>query len=132
MSSETVIVDIDSVTNGNEIGEQQQTTSITDDDVPPTLISAKTMDIDRNGFIDHYMLTFSTDMDDISFPGHNGPNSEGDVTTDWLVSGFNNVRINTDDEELPDDVDNDPVIYIKFDEPEMPDTGSKPDLTTTE
>lgn len=35
--NETVIVDITSVTNGTENGTQQQTTSITDDDLPPTV-----------------------------------------------------------------------------------------------
>ena len=36
-SGETVIIDIDSVTNGTEDGSQQATTTIEDDDVPPSL-----------------------------------------------------------------------------------------------
>jgi formylglycine-generating enzyme required for sulfatase activity len=36
-TDETVIVDISAVTNGTENGTQQQTTTITDDDMPPTV-----------------------------------------------------------------------------------------------
>ena len=36
-NSETVVVDISGVNNGTEAGTQQQTTTITDDDLPPTV-----------------------------------------------------------------------------------------------
>ena len=39
-NSETVVVDIDSVTNGTEQGTQQQTTTITDDDAAPSITLA--------------------------------------------------------------------------------------------
>ncbi|MFZ5630709.1 MAG: beta strand repeat-containing protein [Spirochaetota bacterium] len=119
------------------------TTRITSGDAP-VLQSAETMDIDGNGKIDHYKLTFDVPVNDVSFPGHAGNNALGTTTTQWLIAGRSNVRIDTRDAAPPtgpgDNVTNDNVIYLAFDESVNAcsgndisgcDSGAKPDITTT-
>ncbi|MFO1481208.1 MAG: hypothetical protein U1F40_13485 [Turneriella sp.] len=119
------------------------TTRITSGDAP-VLQSAETMDIDGNGKIDHYKLTFDVPVNDVSFPGHAGNNALGTATTQWLIAGRSNVRIDTRDAAPPtgpgDNVTNDNVIYLAFDESVNAcsgndisgcDSGAKPDITTT-
>ncbi|MCB0272399.1 MAG: hypothetical protein KDD46_05240, partial [Bdellovibrionales bacterium] len=49
-NNETVIIDIDSVTNGTETGTQQQTTTITDDDdAPAVTLTVDNANIDEDG-----------------------------------------------------------------------------------
>ena len=66
---ETIIVDIDSVTNGTESGTQQETTQITDDD--------EDLDSDGDG------LTNADECPGESFPC---PDSDGDGIPDYLES----------------------------------------------
>ena len=60
-SSETVVVDIQSVTNGTESGSQQQMTTITDDDPPPSLsVDNPSADEDRG------TMTFTVSLSAVS------------------------------------------------------------------
>ena len=95
---------------------------------PPTLISAETMDIDQDGKIDHYKLTFDRTINDTTFPGYISDSVQGNSTTRWLVAGYNNVRF---DPTVSGDGKNDKVIYLAFDESSQLDTGAVPDVTTT-
>jgi hypothetical protein len=128
---------------GTHCGGTYVTTRITNGDAP-VLQSAETMDVDGNGKIDHYKLTFDVPVSDASFPGHAGNNALGTVTTQWLIAGRSNVRIDTRDAVPPagpgDIGTNDNAIYLAFDESANAcadndisgcDTGAKPDLTTT-
>jgi hypothetical protein len=60
-SDETVIVDIDSVTNGNESGAQQATTTIVDDDVPPSL-RVSTLTATSMGFVAEFNGDLNADV----------------------------------------------------------------------
>jgi alpha-tubulin suppressor-like RCC1 family protein len=102
---------------------------ITIDTGKPTVTAAETMDVDSNGKIDHYKLTLSRDMLDSSFPGYvlNG----GNVTTEWKISSRNNVKMRHGSSAPELDTINDNIIYLGFDEFTAPDTGVKPDITTT-
>ncbi|AFM11140.1 beta strand repeat-containing protein [Turneriella parva] len=101
--------------------------------VVPLLLSAETMDINSDGTIDHYKLTFSMAVDDSTFPGYAGNNTLGAATTEWLVANQGNVRLDTRDAVPPngpgDTGDNDSVIFIAFDG--FNHTGQMPDITTT-
>lgn len=101
--------------------------------IPPAITSAETMDIDGNGYIDHYKLTFDRDLDDSTFIGYNGTNAEGNSAAAlWMVAGYSNPRVDTTDGRFsPEDTDNDNIIYLAFNEGSVPDTGAKPDLTTS-
>ncbi|MCX7633953.1 MAG: hypothetical protein N2Z22_11540, partial [Turneriella sp.] len=95
------------------------TTRITAGDAP-VVVSAETMDVDKNGKIDHIKLVFDVPVNDASFPGFVGNNHLGSVTPHWFVSGYKNVRIDTRDAAPPmgpgDTVTNDNTIYLAFDE----------------
>lgn len=136
------------------------TTTVTTGDAP-AITAAETMDIDCNGKIDHYKITFDTSIDTGTIAGYNGANAIGSgVATGWAVAGYSNVKIDTRDNAPscgaggpndatrgPGDNNNsDNVIYLTFDENANPctvfsgnignvftgcDTGSKPDLTYT-
>lgn len=98
--------------------------------VAPLLLSAETMDVDANGVIDHYKLTFASSVTDATFPGYGGVNAEGSATTNWQVALNTNVRIDTTNGRFsPEDIDNDNIIYLAFDGGS--DTGERPDLTTS-
>ena len=89
--NETVIVDIDSVTNGTEVGTQQETTSITDDD--------ENLDTDGDGIIN------KDECPGEIFPC---PDTDGDGVPDYLESAI----LDTDgdfnsDEDNDQDADND-------------------------
>jgi len=94
----------------------------------PQITAALTLDVDKNGKIDHYKLTFNKAVDDSSFPGYQDTDTLGIVTTKWIVFNYSNVQI---DPTIAVDVDNDNVIYLKFTEGSTFDTDIKPDLTTT-
>jgi hypothetical protein len=127
-ADETVVVDITGVTNGTENGTQQQTVTIVD---APTISSAQTLDLDGNGIIDHYRVTFTKAVLDSSFPGY-VLNSLGNSQSQWLVFNRTNVVLSHGTAEPTlSDTTNDNVIYLKFDEEEYFDTADKPDLTTT-
>ena len=100
----------------------------------PTISSAATRDIDSDGVIDHYVITFSHTMWDSSFPGYI-ENSIGDPQTAWLVAGKTYVVMDhgtsVNDPGYDTDTANDTVIYIKFNEGTAFDTDDTPDLTTT-
>ncbi len=90
------------------------------------IISAETQDLDNDGYIDHYKITFDGNVDDSTFPGYSS-GSAGTTQTDWLVNGYSGVVF---DDSLGDTTDN-TVIYLAFTEGATPDTGAKPNLTTS-
>lgn len=125
--TETATVAIASVVNGTESGAQSVDALVTDDDLG--LLAAETLDADQNGKIDHYRLTFSGSAVDSSFPGY-AANALGAAQSEWLVSGYTNVRLAHGAAAPESDTVNDATLYIKFDENESYDTGAKPDVTT--
>ena len=74
--NETVIVDIDGVSNGSENGTQQETVTITDDDATPTIsfTAATQSSIDEAG-----TMTLSVQLSDVS---------GRDVTIPFIVNGL--------------------------------------------
>ena len=89
-NDETVIVDMDSVTNGSESGTQQQTITITDDDATPTVsfTSASQASMDESG-----MLTITAQLSaasgrDVSVPFTvNGSSTAMGSSTDYSITG---------------------------------------------
>ncbi|RME92109.1 MAG: hypothetical protein D6767_03920 [Candidatus Hydrogenedentota bacterium] len=93
----------------------------------------ETMDIDSNGKIDHVKITFYSNVKDNTFPGY-AANALGSVTTDWLVAGYNNVKLDTRTASPPSgpgDIANDNILYLAFDEGSNYDTDATPDVTTS-
>jgi len=122
----------------NNVTTQTSGANVTFSKTVTSILSIETMDIDSNGKIDHYKLTFSEAMDDSTFTGYGGINAEGtDASVVWSVSGHLNLRIDTTDGRFSgiynaaDDIDDDAVIYLAFDESSSYDTDAKPDVTTT-
>jgi hypothetical protein len=105
--------------------------SIVIDGVIPSVTSAQTMDADGDGKIDHYKITFNKSMVDATFPGYNGGSDTGNPQTDWLVSGYINVKMVRNTAAPEADTADDEVIYLKFNEDTNLDSDAKPDLTTT-
>ncbi len=126
--TETGTIDISSVTNGTESGTQQASVLISDNEFG--ISSAETLDTDNDGQIDHYRLTFSTSVDDSTFPGY-VLNSPGTAQTDWLVAGYTNVVLAHGTSAPEADTVDDAVVYLQFTEGGVVDTGAKPDMTTT-
>ena len=117
--------------------------AISIDTAPPTILSAATLDLNNNGKIDAYRITFSEAVLDSTFPGYLN-NAIGGVTGSWAVAGYSNVRlihgtqVSVMSSGFFTDTANDPVLYIAFDENAGVcnsglqigcDTGTKPDLT---
>lgn len=104
------------------------------------VISAETLDTNNNGKIDTYKLTFNKPVLDATFPGFSS-NSLGSITNAWLIAGYSNVRlIHGTALSFTSDIENDTVIYLRYDENPLEcsaatqlgcDTSSKPNLTTT-
>ena len=100
--------------------------------VGPAISSATYLDTDANGYIDTVRVIFDKTVQDSSFPGY-VLNSTGTVTTQWSVSGYNNVKlIHGTAVTWTTDTANDSTIYLRFSEGSSYDTGSKPDLTATD
>ncbi len=115
-------------TNSENLGHNK---AIVIDAVPPTIVSAETLDTSGNGRIDHYKITFSKNVDDTSFPGYNGSSETGDPQSKWLVSGYSGVILVRGSAAPEADTSNDTVIYLAFNEIGSGyDTGVKPDLYT--
>jgi|GEM_PF-1296487 len=95
--------------------------------VGPTILSAEYLDTDSNGYLDHVKITFDKNVNDATFPGYVNDNSVGSTQTVWKVNGYNNVALDTTNTLDPNTNDN--IIYLKFSEGSIYDTGSKPDLT---
>jgi len=118
---------------GTDIAGNTMTTSplsITVDSNIPTITSALTMDADGDGYIDHYKITLSRNVIDASFPGY-VLNSIGNPQYTWLLSNYANVRLAHGTAAPEPDTVDDTIIYLKFSEGPVPDTGNKPDITTT-
>ena len=82
---ETVIVDITSVTNGNEDGDQQQTTTILDDDIPPSF-AVTSLDSNGSGF--QLEFTSSIDASEINiYDTQNAGFGAADVVVTGATSG---------------------------------------------
>lgn len=129
--NENFTITISSPVNANIAGPTIQTVTITDNEIP--IQSARTLDCNGNGKIDHYLLSFDSAVTDSSFPGY-VLNGEGTATSHWLVAGYSNVRLKHGSSlSCPgySDTPNDATIYIQFDEGTSFDTGAKPDLTTS-
>jgi hypothetical protein len=115
-------------------------TNVTYSPGPLQIVTAETLDTDNDGKIDTYRVTLNKAVNDSTFPGY-ALNSLGTVTANWLVAGYNNVRLlHGSAVGFATDTANDTVIYIRFDENVLDctaatqvgcDTDSKPDLTTT-
>lgn len=103
---------------------------ITDTTAAPDIFSARTLDADGNGHIDHYRIEFSKNMQDSSFPGYIA-NAEGGPATDWSVAGYTNLRLAHGSAAPETDTANDNVLYLKFDESGGYDTGEVPELTAS-
>ncbi|AFM14725.1 hypothetical protein Turpa_4092 [Turneriella parva DSM 21527] len=100
--------------------------------VGPVVSSATYLDTDADGYIDTVRVQFSITVQDDSFPGYVA-NSLGTVTSQWAVSGYNNVRlIHGTAVTWTTDTANDSTIYIRFAEGSTYDTGVQPDLTATD
>jgi len=118
---------------GTDVAGNAMTTAalnITIDSTVPTITSAMTMDADGNGYIDHYKITFSVNMTDASFPGYVS-NSLGNAQSAWLLSNYANPKLAHGTAAPEPDTIDDNIIYLKFSEGPVPDTGNKPDITTT-
>ncbi|MCB1176837.1 MAG: hypothetical protein KDK36_04570, partial [Leptospiraceae bacterium] len=128
--NETVVLSLSSPSNLTLGTITTHTFIIIDDEIG--ILSAETMDIDGNGQIDHYKVTFSSPVQDSSFPGYSA-NSIGLAQTDWLVGGTSSgvYLSHGNAEPLLGDIPNDNVLYLKFDESGVFDTDSKPELTTS-
>jgi hypothetical protein len=94
------------------------------DAVPPTIVSAVTMDANPvDGRIDHYKITFSENVNDSSFN-----------LSLWNVAGYNTGLALVDGNFPPpgeSDIANNNVIYLSFTPMSFPDTGAKPLITTS-
>jgi hypothetical protein len=113
------------------------------DGAPPVIVSASTLDLNKNGKIDAYRVTFNEPVLDSSFPGF-VVNGLGTVTANWTVAGYTGVRllhgsqVATLSSGAITDNPNDSVLYLAFAENVLTcdfgsqvgcDTGAKPDLT---
>lgn len=110
---------------------QHVVTIINDDFLPPVLNSARTLDADLDGRIDHYRLELNEDILDDTFPGFVA-DGLGEAQAEWLVEGHGHVVLAHGASAPEDDNPNDSVLYLRFAEGITPDTGSRPELTTTE
>ena len=106
-----------SIPSGNNLGDNK---NIIIDGIVPVVISAETMDIDNDGKIDHYKITFNRNVNDSTFD-----------PAQWTIAGYSIVGLDTSSAPPISDIANDNVIYIKFTEGGDYDTGAKPDITTT-
>lgn len=130
--SQLKVVGIDAATN-----EQAAASATTPTATAPVLLAALSMDVNQDGFMDHYKLIFNQPVNDSTFPGFAGNNNLGTVTANWLVAGYSNVRLDTRDALPPngpgDTGTNDNILYLMFDQKTGVnfDTNSTPDLTTS-
>ncbi|BFU78688.1 hypothetical protein ALC152_19030 [Arcobacter sp. 15-2] len=91
---ETIIVDISSVVNGTESGTQQQTVTITDDDIPQIKTSKTTASVDENGTTDSFTVFLDNQpTTDVVIDISNNDTSE--VTVDKTSLTFTNANYNT-------------------------------------
>lgn len=130
---ETVVLGLGSYSNVTAGTNTTHTFTITDDDF--LVSTATTLDCNENGKIDHYKLTFASNLNDASFPGYIG-NGLGTTTAAWQVAGYTGLRLRhgtglTSVCPSETDTPNDSTIYLAFNEGASFDTGAKPDLTTT-
>ncbi len=91
---ETIIIDISSVVNGTESGTQQQTVTITDDDIPQIKTSKTTASVDENGTTDSFTVFLDNQpTTDVVIDISNNDTSE--VTVDKTSLTFTNANYNT-------------------------------------
>ncbi len=100
-----------------------------------TIVSAETLDILGNqadGFIDHYRITFNKSVNESTFDGYTAAGTLGAITGKWQVAGYTEVRLVpaalVPAIAGPDTADNS-VIYLRFKQGTIVDTGKKPQLT---
>lgn len=94
------------------------------------ITAAETMDSDSDGQIDHYKLTFNTNINDSTFPGY-AANSIGSTQTDWRLTGYTGVVLAHGTAAPVADTINDTILYIRFNESGNSDTDALPEITTT-
>jgi len=95
------------------------------DAAKPLVHKAETMDLNKNGKIDHYKIYFTEKVKDSSFDGFTTDSTIGNVVSNWVVKGYTGVRF---DPTVSGDVKNDSIIYIAFNESGAFDTDKKPDV----
>ncbi|MBK8396631.1 MAG: hypothetical protein IPL26_15530 [Leptospiraceae bacterium] len=128
--NETIQLSLSSPTNATLGAIVGHTFTIIDDDAG--ILSAETMDLDNNGKIDHYKITFSEPVQDSTFPGY-ASNALGSAQVNWRIGGTSTGVVLSQGNAEPTlgDVANDEVMYLKFDESGIYDTDSKPEVTTS-
>ena len=94
------------------------------------ITAAETMDSDSDGQIDHYKLTFNTNINDSTFPGYSA-NSIGSTQTDWRLTGYTGVVLAHGTAAPVTDTVNDTILYVRFNESASSDTDALPEITTT-
>ncbi len=103
----------------------------------PIITSAQTLDLNNDGKLDTYRITFNKPMNDSSFPGFSA-NALGSITANWQIAGYTGVRLvhGAAVAGTPDNP-NDNILYLRFDQNVMNcdagsqtgcDSGVKPDL----
>lgn len=103
----------------------------------PIITSAQTLDLNNDGKLDTYRITFNKPMNDSSFPGFSA-NALGSITANWQIAGYTGVRLvhGAAVAGTPDNP-NDNILYLRFDQNVMNcdagsqtgcDSGMKPDL----
>ena len=86
------------------------------DTTPPTISSAETLDIDNNGKIDHYKITFTSEVDDSTFPGYS-LNSLGGLAANWSILNFTNPKLRHGSAvTFATDTIDDNILYLSFTE----------------
>ena len=133
---------------GITLGAQTtHTVTITDNDaasaVGAVITAAEYYDADRNGKIDHVKVTFDQAVRDSSQVGWINATTNINVSTQWLIAGYSGVQFVpqvcidrsipangncADGGDITDTVDNS-VVWLKFTEGSVYDTGATPNLT---
>lgn len=93
------------------------TADATIETVVPTITKAETQDLDNNGKIDAYKITFSENIED-----------DNVTVGDFAIAAYANPAFS---KTTAGDVEDNNVIYITFDEGGAVDTDAKPELTYT-
>ena len=103
------------------------------DTPPPIAKGSTTPDLEGDGYLDGYRLTFSEPILDHSFCHDNsktGPDYQCPGTKEWAVAGHNVTGMRTRELNAPTGSGNDDnVIILNFTRGKQPDTGDRPELT---
>ncbi|MDH5721620.1 MAG: hypothetical protein OEZ13_13520 [Spirochaetia bacterium] len=125
----TITADISDAAGNSAL---QASVTVVKDTLAPAIVSAETMDVDGNGYIDHYKITFLENVIDSTFPGY-VENSHGIANTWYILTGWPPADLLLAHGTSAPEVDfiNDNILYLNFSEPEWKDTGWKPDIRSS-